>query len=54
MDIKTWQKNNQFPLIEKLKSLDEVFWGNPNLEKAQGGIDKSFLTAEDTVRNLSR
>ncbi|WHY64629.1 D-serine ammonia-lyase [Neobacillus sp. SuZ13] len=47
MDIETWLKSNQFSLLEQLQSLDQVFWVNPNLEKAQQGIDKSPLTAED-------
>ena len=47
MDIETRLKSNQFPLLEKLQSLDQVFWVNPNLEKAQQGIEKSPLTAED-------
>ncbi|MEH7086120.1 D-serine ammonia-lyase [Neobacillus drentensis] len=47
MDIETWLKSNQFSLLEQLQSLDQVFWVNPNLEKAQQGIEKSPLTAED-------
>ena len=47
MDKEARLKNNQFPLVEKLKSLDEVFWVNPNLEKSQKGIEKSPLTEED-------
>lgn len=47
MDIQTWLENNQFPFLDKLTSLNEVFWVNPNLEKAQQGINNSLFTAAD-------
>jgi D-serine dehydratase len=46
-EIQTWLDIKQLPLLEKIKSLDEVFWVNPNLEYAQQGIEKSPLTGED-------
>ncbi|MGY3314457.1 D-serine dehydratase [Peribacillus simplex] len=44
-EIQTWK--NQYPLLNKLISMDEVFWLNPNVEKFQTGIKKSPLTQED-------
>ncbi|MBT2725202.1 D-serine ammonia-lyase [Bacillus sp. ISL-46] len=46
-EIHTWLDSKQLPLLEKLKSLDEVFWVNPNLENSQQGLEKSPLTVED-------
>ncbi|MGE7772750.1 D-serine ammonia-lyase [Viridibacillus arvi] len=37
----------QYPLLNKLISLEEVFWMNPNIEKFQTGIKKSPLSKED-------
>lgn len=37
----------KLPLLEKLKSLDEVFWVNPNFENSKLAIEKSSLTAAD-------
>ncbi|QOV12389.1 D-serine ammonia-lyase [Viridibacillus arvi] len=37
----------QYPLLNKLISLEEVFWINPNIEKFQTGIKKSPLSKED-------
>jgi D-serine dehydratase len=31
-EIQTWLDIKKHPLLEKIKSLDEVFWVNPNLE----------------------
>lgn len=44
-EIQTWK--DQYPLLNKLISMDEVFWLNPNVEKFQTGIKKSSLTQED-------
>ena len=44
-EIQTWK--DQYPLLNKLISMDEVFWLNPNVEKFQTGIKKSPLTQED-------
>ncbi|MEH7009817.1 D-serine ammonia-lyase [Neobacillus niacini] len=44
-DIQTWK--DQYPLLNKLISLEEVFWLNPNIEKFQTGIKKLPLTQED-------
>jgi D-serine dehydratase len=38
---------DKFPLINKLNSMEEVFWINPNIEKYQSGIKKAPLTEED-------
>ena len=46
-EIQTWLDSKKLPLLEKLKSLDEVFWVNPNLDNSQKGIEKSPLTVED-------
>lgn len=37
----------QYPLLNKLISLEEVFWMNPNVKNFQTGINKSPLTKED-------
>lgn len=37
----------QYPLLNKLISLEEVFWMNPNVKNFQRGINKSPLTKED-------
>ncbi|MGF9979608.1 D-serine ammonia-lyase [Viridibacillus arvi] len=37
----------QYPLLNKIISLEEVFWMNPNIEKFQTGIKKSPLSKED-------
>ncbi|MEH7308772.1 D-serine ammonia-lyase [Neobacillus drentensis] len=47
LEIQTWLKNNPFPLLEKLKSFDEVFWVNPNMVSAKQAIETSPLTAAD-------
>jgi D-serine dehydratase len=46
-EIQTWLKQSQLPLLERLQSLDEVFWVNPKLEDTQSGFEKSSLTADD-------
>ncbi|WP_420482315.1 D-serine ammonia-lyase [Bacillus pseudomycoides] len=38
---------DQYPLLSRLISMEEVFWINPNIEKFQTGIKKSPLTQED-------
>ena len=38
-DIQTWK--DQYPLLNKLISLEEVFWLNPNIEKFELGMKKS-------------
>ncbi|MFW5435752.1 D-serine ammonia-lyase [Paenibacillus apiarius] len=38
---------DQYPLLNKLISMEEVFWINPANEKFQTGIKKSPLTQED-------
>jgi D-serine dehydratase len=45
IDIETWKI--EYPLLNKLISLEEVFWLNPNLEEFQSGIEKSPLTEKD-------
>jgi D-serine dehydratase len=44
-DIQAWKE--QYPLLNKLISMEEVFWLNPNLEKFETGISSSPLTFED-------
>ncbi|MCY9511208.1 D-serine ammonia-lyase [Paenibacillus larvae] len=44
-DIRTCK--DQKPLLNKLISMEEVFWINPNIEKFQTGIKKSPLTQDD-------
>ena len=44
---KTWLESNHLPLLAKLRSLEEVFWMNPNFENAQQGIKKSSLSVAD-------
>ncbi|MCM2534439.1 D-serine ammonia-lyase [Neobacillus pocheonensis] len=44
-DIQKWK--DQYPLLSKLISMEEVFWFNPNIEKFQTGIKKSPLIQED-------
>jgi D-serine dehydratase len=44
-DIQTWK--DQYPLLNKLISMEEILWFNPNIEKFQTGIKKSPLTQED-------
>ncbi|MFF2445823.1 D-serine ammonia-lyase [Neobacillus sp. NPDC058068] len=43
-DIHLWLENQKLPLLEKLLSLEEVFWINPKLEKFLNGIEKSSLS----------
>ena len=38
-EIQTWK--DQYPLLNKLISLEEVFWLNPNIEKFELGMKKS-------------
>ena len=44
-DIQTLK--DQYPLLKKLISLEEVFWLNPNIEKFQSEVNKLPLTEED-------
>jgi D-serine dehydratase len=44
-NIQTWK--DQYPLLNKLISMKELFWINPNIEKFLSGIKKSPLTQED-------
>jgi D-serine dehydratase len=44
-DIQTWLK--QYPLLNKLISMEEVFWLNPNLKKFEAAMRTSPLTFED-------
>lgn len=44
-DIQTWKV--QYPFLNKLISMEEILWLNPNMEKFQTGIKKSPLTQED-------
>ncbi|KEK24273.1 D-serine ammonia-lyase [Bacillus gaemokensis] len=44
-NIQNWKE--QYPLLNKMIMLEEVFWVNPNIEKFQTGIKKSPLTQED-------
>ncbi|MEH6906878.1 D-serine ammonia-lyase [Neobacillus drentensis] len=46
-EINTSLSIQNLPLVEKLKSLDEIFWLNPNLEDSKLAIEKSPLTAAD-------
>jgi D-serine dehydratase len=41
--------NQQFPLLEKLISLEGVFWFNPNLKEYQAGLDQVPLKFEDVM-----
>ncbi|MDP4106324.1 MAG: D-serine ammonia-lyase [Bacillota bacterium] len=45
IDIQKWKE--QYPLLNKLISTEEVFWLNPNLEKFETGRKKSPLSFED-------
>jgi len=40
-------RNDQFPLLDKLTSMEEILWFNPKIENFQTGIKKSPLTLED-------
>lgn len=44
-DIETLK--DQYPLIKKLISLEEVFWLNPNIEDFQSGVNNLPLTEND-------
>ncbi|WJE54338.1 D-serine ammonia-lyase [Bacillus cereus] len=44
-NIETWKE--QYPLLNNLISMEEVFWANPNIEKFQIAIKDSPLTQED-------
>lgn len=44
-DIQTWLK--QYPLLNKLISMEEVFWLNPNLKKFEAAMRTSPLTFEN-------
>lgn len=46
-DIQTWK--DQYPLLNKLISLEEVFWLNPNIEKFELGMKKLPLTQDDVM-----
>lgn len=43
----TMLQEQDLPLLKSLKSLDEVFWLNPNLENFQTAVTKSPLKLED-------
>lgn len=45
IDIQKWKE--QYPLLNKLISTEEVFWLNPNLEKFETGRKKAPLSFED-------
>lgn len=40
-DLQTWKEN--YPLLNKLISLNEILWLNPKIEKFKTGIKKSPL-----------
>ncbi|MEN1935248.1 D-serine ammonia-lyase [Paenibacillus sp. 102] len=44
-NIEAWKE--QYPLLNNLISMEEVFWVNPNIEKFQIAIEDSPLTQED-------
>jgi D-serine dehydratase len=44
-DIKKWK--DQYPILHKLISMEEVFWLNPNFEKFETGLRKSPLHHAD-------
>ncbi|PFR89438.1 D-serine ammonia-lyase, partial [Priestia megaterium] len=44
-DVETLKVN--YPLLNHLISLEELFWINPNLEEFDSGITKSPVTKED-------
>ena len=44
-DLQTWREN--YPLLNKLISMNEILWLNPKLEKFKTGIKKSPLTQVD-------
>ncbi|WNV80292.1 D-serine ammonia-lyase [Bacillus atrophaeus] len=44
---------DQFPLLQQLTALDEVFWVNPNIETYQSGIKKCTISEED-VRDAEK
>ena len=45
IDIQAWKE--QYPLFNKLLSMEEIFWTNPNQEKYQTAILNSPLSHED-------
>lgn len=47
IDIQAWIAKHQYPLLNKLISMEEVIWLNPKMDKFHAGIQKSFLTQED-------
>ncbi len=44
-DLQTWKEN--YPLLNKLISMNEILWLNPKVEKFKTGIKKSPLTQDD-------
>ncbi|MEH7154816.1 D-serine ammonia-lyase [Neobacillus drentensis] len=46
-ELKIWLESHPIPLVEKMKSLEEVFWINPNLKNTHQGILHSPLTSAD-------
>ncbi|MED4861661.1 D-serine ammonia-lyase [Bacillus atrophaeus] len=44
---------DQFPLLQQLTALDEVFWVNPNIETFQSGIQKCTISEKD-VRDAEK
>ncbi|MEY2194846.1 D-serine ammonia-lyase [Neobacillus sp. BF23-41] len=44
-DLQTWKEN--YPLLNKLISMNEILWLNPKIEKFKTGITKSPLTQDD-------
>ncbi|MFJ8531464.1 D-serine ammonia-lyase [Bacillus sp. NPDC094106] len=44
-NIQEWK--DKYPLLDRLISMEEVFWINPNIEKFEVGMKSSPLTQED-------
>lgn len=44
-NIQEWK--DKYPLLDRLISMEEVFWVNPNIEKFEVGMKSSPLTQED-------
>ncbi|MED4206465.1 D-serine ammonia-lyase [Neobacillus mesonae] len=53
-EVKTWLKNHQHPLTDKLVSLEETFWLNPNLQSFETAIVNCPLTLNDVLEAEAR
>ncbi len=51
-DLQTWRE--QYPLLNKLISMEEILWFNPKIERFETGIKKSSLTEKDVKDAIER